>query len=157
MLTSVPTPTPPVVGPVTPAVSGVRGFGHWAAEPTAAAVPLLRSRVRTTLAGWRIAAEIADVLLLAVSELVGNVVVHAADAGRLRVAISLRAGWLQLEVADGAAALPRLPHPRSEVDPDAEDGRGLLIVQLMAAESGGRLSVEADEFGKCVRVRVPAA
>lgn len=172
MLTSTPTPTPPHSGPVGPAgpsdpvglsgpvsaaASRARGFGHWAARPTTATVPLMRSRVRSALDGWQIAGEIADVLLLAVSELVANVVLHAAEAGRLRVGISLRGGWLQLEVADGASSLPRLPHPRGEVDPDAEGGRGLLIVQLMAAESGGRLSFSADEFGKSVRVRVPAA
>lgn len=161
MLTSTTPPMPPTrtsaAGPVTTtAAAPARGFGHWAAEPTAAAVPLIRSRVRTVLEGWQIAAETADLLLLAVSELVGNVVLHAA-VGRMRVGISLRGGWILLEVADEAAPLPRLPHPRGEVDPDAEDGRGLLIVQLMAAESGGELSVRADAFGKSVRVRVPAA
>ncbi|MFE4635802.1 ATP-binding protein [Streptomyces sp. NPDC056773] len=140
-----------------PAASRARGFGRWAAEPTAATVPLIRSRVRSVLDGWEVSAEIADVLLLAVSELVGNVVLHAADAGRLRVGISLRSGWLQLEVTDGSPALPRLPHQRAEVDPDAEDGRGLLIVHLMATGAGGRLSVGVDGFGKSVRVRVPAA
>lgn len=151
----------PTAGPIgdqaaTPA-SRVRGFGRWAAEPTAATVPLIRSRVRSVLDGWEIAAEIADVLLLAVSELAGNVVLHAAGAGRLRVEVSLRGGWLQLDVADGAPALPRLPRPRVEVDPDAEDGRGLLIVQLLAVEGGGQLSLQASEFGKSVRVRVPVA
>ncbi|MFD6889651.1 ATP-binding protein [Streptomyces sp. NPDC059957] len=161
MLTS----TPPATAPAAPAVpaaptapaSPAPGCDHWAAEPTAATVPLIRSRVRSVLDGWEVSAEIADIVLLAVSELVGNVVLHAADAGRLRVGISLRGGWLQLEVADGASSLPRLPHPRGEADPDAEDGRGLLIVHLMAAEVGGQLSVQADEFGKSVRVRVPAA
>ncbi|WP_327250757.1 ATP-binding protein [Streptomyces sp. NBC_01244] len=164
MLTSTPPATQPatqpVVGPTDPApaaASQARGFDHWAAEPTAATVPLIRSRVRSVLDGWEISADIADVLLLAVSELVGNVVLHASDAGRLRVGISLGGGWLQLEVADGAPSLPRLPHPRGEADLDAENGRGLLIVHLMAAEVGGQLSVQADEFGKSVRVRVPAA
>ncbi|WP_407840968.1 ATP-binding protein [Streptomyces sp. DSM 116496] len=143
--------------PGSATTSRARGFGRWAAEPTAATVPLIRSRVRSVLEGWEIAAEIADALLLAVSELVGNVVLHAAGAGRLRVEVSLRGGWLQLEVADGASPPPRLPHPRDEVDQEAESGRGLLIVHLMATEAGGRLSVQADEFGKSVRVRVPAA
>ncbi|WP_371675001.1 hypothetical protein [Streptomyces sp. NBC_01276] len=39
----------------------------------------------------------------------------------------------------------------------AEDGRGLLLVQLPAAEAGGELGVTVDEFGKAVRVSVPAA
>ncbi|MFE4261891.1 ATP-binding protein [Streptomyces sp. NPDC056883] len=174
MLTSTPPTARPAIRPAGPPVADpdapadpdtpgsttaprARGFGRWAAEPTAATVPLIRSRVRSILEGWDIAAEIADVLLLAASELVGNVVLHAAGAGRLRVEVSLRGGWLQLEVADGASPLPRLPHPRDEVDQDAESGRGLLIVHLMATEAGGRLSVRADEFGKSVRVRVPAA
>ncbi|MGW6710514.1 ATP-binding protein [Streptomyces sp. NPDC054956] len=158
MRTSITSPTAPatLAALAAPAASRIRSYGHWAAEPTAATVPLIRSRVRCVLDGWEIAAEIAEVLLLAVSELVGNVVLHAAEAGRLRVGVSLRGGWLQLEVADGASSLPRLPHPRAEVDPDAEGGRGLLIVQLMAAETGGQLSFRADEFGKSVRVRVPA-
>ncbi|MCX4775851.1 ATP-binding protein [Streptomyces sp. NBC_01264] len=170
-----PTSTPPAIQPAirpgavpdaaaadaaataSAAAPRARGFGRWAAEPIAETVPLIRSRVRSVLDGWEICADIADVLLLAASELVGNVVLHAAGAGRLRVEVSLRSGWLQLEVTDGSPSLPRLPQPRGEVDQDSEDGRGLLIVHLMAAEAGGRLSVQADEFGKSVRVRVPAA
>ncbi|MFF1415918.1 ATP-binding protein [Streptomyces sp. NPDC058289] len=169
MLTSTPPAIRPTAHPDTPAdpdtpghptsatAPRARGFGRWAAEPTAATVPVIRSRVRSMLEGWDIADEIADVLLLAVSELVGNVVLHAFGAGRLRVGVSLQGGWLQLEVTDGASPLPRLPHPRDEVDQDAENGRGLLLVHLMATEAGGQLSVQADQFGKSVRVRVPAA
>ncbi|MFJ7265493.1 ATP-binding protein [Streptomyces sp. NPDC099050] len=170
MLTSTPPATRPTTRPTTRPSTGpdapaptpapasrARGFGRWAAEPTAATVPLIRSRVRSVLDGWEVSAEIADVLLLAASELVGNVVLHAGGAGRLRVEVSLRGGWLQLEVADGSPSPPRLPHSRSEVDQDSEGGRGLLIVYLMTTEAGGRLSFQADEFGKSVRVRVPAA
>ncbi|WP_405496817.1 ATP-binding protein [Streptomyces sp. NBC_00096] len=166
MLTST-TPPAPIAG-AAPRVTGAApqptgtasptcGFARWAPDPGAAAVPLMRSRVRAVLDGWRVTAELADVLLLAVSELVGNVVLHAGPVGRMRVGVSLRGGWIQLDVTDGAARLPRLPHPRTEADPDAESGRGLLIVQLMTAEIGGQLSVIAEEFGKTVRVRVPAA
>lgn len=164
MLTSAPPSagpaTAPADAPAAPAdaaTSPACGFARWADGPTAATVPLMRSRVRAVLDDWRVAADIADVLLLAVSELVGNVVLHAADAGRMRVGVSFRGGWLQLDVADTAASLPRLPHPRREADPDAENGRGLLIVQAMAAESGGQLTVMAREFGKSVRVRIPVA
>ncbi|MFG2998617.1 ATP-binding protein [Streptomyces sp. NPDC048340] len=145
------------VSPAAPADPPLH-FVRWAAEPTAATVPLLRSRIRALLEGWEIAADTADVMLLAVSELVANVVLHAAAArGRMRVSARLSGGWLQLEVADRAQGLPRVPDPAAEVDPDAETGRGLLMVQLLAAEVGGRLAVMADSFGTTVRVRVPVA
>ncbi|MER6318968.1 ATP-binding protein [Streptomyces sp. NPDC001581] len=133
----------------------VRSFVHWVADPVAASVPQVRARVRATLEGWRVPCGAADVLLLAVSELVGNVVRHAG-AGRMRVGVAVGGGWLRLEVADRGAGLPRLPAPRAEIDPDSEDGRGLLIVQLMTAELGGELSLMVHEFGKSVRVRIPA-
>ncbi|MEU9085946.1 ATP-binding protein [Streptomyces sp. NPDC048357] len=134
----------------------VRSFVHWVADPVAASVPQVRARVRAALDGWRVPCGAADVLLLAVSELVGNVVRHAG-AGRMRVGVAVGGGWLRLEVADRGAGLPRLPAPRAEIDPDSEDGRGLLIVQLMTAELGGELSVMVHEFGKSIRVRIPAA
>ncbi|WP_369779478.1 ATP-binding protein [Streptomyces sp. R33] len=144
--------------PPAPAPAPVGGFAQWAVEPTAVAVPLLRARVRVVLEGWRIAAGPADVLLLAVSELAGNVVQHAAAAtGRMRVGVTFGGRWLRLEVADRGSRLPRLPHPAIEIDPDAESGRGLLIVRLLAAEAGGELSVMADEFGTFVRVCLPVA
>ncbi|MFB0629329.1 ATP-binding protein [Streptomyces sp. AB3(2024)] len=138
--------------------ASVGTFVHSVAAPTAASVPLVRGRVRAVLEGWRIAADLADTLLLAVSELVGNVVRHAAgETGRMYVRLACDRGWLRLEVADGATALPRLPGPAAAVTRDAEGGRGLLLVQRLAAEAGGELAVTADEFGKSVRVRVPAA
>ncbi|KOU90095.1 hypothetical protein ADK93_09245 [Streptomyces sp. XY58] len=105
---------------------------------------------------WAVPLDTADVLLLAVSELVGNVVRHAGT-GRMRVGVALGAGWLLLDVADRGAGLPRLPAPRAQVDPESESGRGLLIVQLMTSELGGELSFVANEFGKTVRVRIPTA
>ncbi|MFD0141729.1 MULTISPECIES: ATP-binding protein [unclassified Streptomyces] len=134
-----------------------QAFVRWIPGPTAATVPLVRSRVRVLLEGWRITSDATDTLLLAVSELVGNVVRHAAAAtDRMRVAVSRGEGWLRLEVADGAATAPRLREP-AEVDPDSESGRGLLLIQLMTAEAGGELSVLVHDLGKCVRVRLPLA
>ncbi|WP_314241479.1 ATP-binding protein [Streptomyces kutzneri] len=139
----------------TSAVPAVRSFVHWVCDPVAASVPQVRSRVRATLDAWRVPADVVDALLLAVSELVGNVVRHAGGAGRMRVAVAEGGGWFRLEVADRGAGLPRLPAPRSEVGPESEGGRGLLMVQLLMAELGGELSVVAHEFGKAVRVRFP--
>ncbi|MFD9078450.1 ATP-binding protein [Streptomyces erythrochromogenes] len=140
----------------TSVIPVIRRFVHWVADPDVTSVPQVRARVRATLEAWSVPLDAADVLLLAVSELVGNVVRHAG-AGRMRVGVASGAGWLRLDVADQGSGLPRLPAPRAEVDPESEGGRGLLIVQLMAAELGGELSVVAHEFGKSVRVRIPAA
>ncbi|MGW8779687.1 ATP-binding protein [Streptomyces sp. NPDC055796] len=145
---------PSVSAPVAPRV---RGFAHWVAEPEPASVPLLRTRARSVLAGWPVSAEVADVLLLALSELAGNVVRHAPAGGRMRVGLAFGAGWLWLEVADQGARPPRLPDPSEEADPDAESGRGLLIVQLLAAEAGGELTFTASEFGAAARVVLPVA
>lgn len=145
----------PLAAPVCAPVA-VRSFSRWVADPVAAHVPQVRACVRAILTSWLTPRPAAEALLLAVSELVGNVVRHAG-AGRMRVVVSRGGGWLRLEVSDEAAALPRLPSPRAEADLDSEGGRGLLIVQLMAAELGGDLTVVADAFGKSVRVRVPAA
>ncbi|MGW6982050.1 ATP-binding protein [Streptomyces sp. NPDC054932] len=142
----------------TSAAPVVRSFAHWVADPTAASVPQVRSRVRAVLDDWRVVGEVADALLLAVSELVANVVRHAGGgAGRMRVAVAAGGGWVRLEVADRGPGLPRLPAPRAEADPESECGRGLLMVQLLTAELGGELSVVADGFGKSVRVRVPVS
>lgn len=136
--------------------SSVRSFTHWVTDPAPAAVPQVRARVRAMLDAWRVPLDEADALLLTVSELVGNVVRHVG-AGRMRVAVASDGGWLRLEVADPGASLPRLPVPCATVDPDAEDGRGLLMVQLLVAGLGGELAVIADEFGKSVRVCIPAS
>ncbi|WKV75682.1 ATP-binding protein [Streptomyces sp. PCS3-D2] len=139
-----------------PATPAIRRFDQWVADPGAASVPQVRARVRATLSAWAVPLDVTDVLLLAVSELVGNVVRHVG-AGRMRVGVASGAGWLRLDVADQGAGLPRLPAPRVDADPASEGGRGLLVVQLMAAELGGGLCLVVDEFGKTVRLCVPAA
>ncbi|MFJ7157394.1 ATP-binding protein [Streptomyces sp. NPDC101118] len=171
-------------GGATPA-PGPR-LARWASRPTAACVPLLRARVRAALAEWGVSGELADTLLLAVAELAGNAVRHAAPAtDRLRVTLAVGAGRLWLEVEDGDPTPPAIPGPRTAsapcadaaagpgfepafesgfeppagaalaVDPEAEGGRGLLIVGLLVAEARGRLSVRSHRSGKTVRVCVP--
>ncbi|MET9514711.1 ATP-binding protein [Streptomyces sp. NPDC002994] len=132
--------------------SGRRTSAHWSFSPTAAAVPLIRARVRDALEVWRISLDLSDTLLLAVSELATNVVRHAASAtGRLRVTVTFGGGLLRLDVADGDPSLPCV----GPVDLEAEGGRGLAIVGLLAAEAGGGVSVVAGRCGKAVRVCLP--
>lgn len=141
-----------------PPASARRGAGaRWAMEPTVAAVPRVRASVRSVLGGWRIEPDRAEDMLLAVTELVSNAIRHAGATGRLRVAITLAAGWLQLDVADGDSALPPSASEVELSSADAESGRGLVIVDCLAREAGGRLMAFRAGGGKVVRVRIPAS
>jgi anti-sigma regulatory factor (Ser/Thr protein kinase) len=72
---------------------------------------------------------IADATLL-VSELVTNAVTHAGGSIELRA--RLEGPGLHVEVTDGSAVLPR-------VRPPGVDGRGLHIVEALAAAWGANL------------------
>lgn len=69
-------------------------------------------------------------LLLCVSEVVTNAVVHTRSPRRLRV--TQRPGAVRVEVTDGD---PRRPVVRPD-DPTASSGRGLRIVEQLAARWG---------------------
>lgn len=90
-----------------------------------------------------------DDALLVVSELCANALLHGEPPLELRTSIDGSA--LRIEVAnrsraDGAGALAS---PRSMPDPDAVRGRGLAIVERLAADWGwkddaGRTTVWAE-------------
>lgn len=90
-----------------------------------------------------------DDVMLVVSELVGNAVLHtvAADGRQLRVSWDLEADAVVVRVFDGTAELS-LGQPAA---PDAPSGRGLTIVAALARNWG----VQCDERGKQVWARVP--
>jgi anti-sigma regulatory factor (Ser/Thr protein kinase) len=80
-----------------------------------------------------------DVAILLTSELVANAVTHADDgdgeaAGPIWMRLRCAAGELRVEVHDGSPVLPE-PVP-SQADDDAETGRGLMLVDALAAEWG---------------------
>jgi two-component sensor histidine kinase len=68
--------------------------------------------------------------VLVANELVTNAVVHARTD--LRLGVELRGDWLHIAVRDGS---PRLLRTVS-FDPEAEDGRGLRLVELLARAWG---------------------
>ncbi len=76
--------------------------------------------------------DVADDLLLVVSELVTNAVRHGAPPVRLELLAD--DDVVRVAVGDGE---PGLPCPR-DVDDDAEGGRGMVLVDLLATEHGVR-------------------
>lgn len=70
--------------------------------------------------------------LLVLSELVTNAVRYGA--GTLRVVVELRERELHLEVFDAGPGRPE-PQP---LDPDADHGRGLVVVSTVALRWGSR-------------------
>ncbi|GAA0909353.1 ATP-binding protein [Streptomyces thermoalcalitolerans] len=106
--------------------------------PHAARVmPAVRRHVRRVLSGWGLPADAAEDVLLVVSELVTNALVHARPPATLRLRRvpdgACRA--VRVEVTDQGPAAP--PEPCAAPDPD-EHGRGLGIVAALSARCGVR-------------------
>ncbi|WP_148081962.1 ATP-binding protein [Streptomyces botrytidirepellens] len=125
-------------------------------------VPLARHAVRNVLREWEAAPEFIDVALLVVSELVTNVVRHAAVRSP-EASISLRTekGVLVLAVSDTHPYVPvplqaAAPH-RQEGDGSLGLGLGLRIVQNLANGCGGSLHMVRDQDTgvKTITARLP--
>lgn len=124
-----------------------------AAEPAKdARVPLIpgpdaasvaRAHLRAAISSWRLSVDV-DVAVLLVSELVTNAVTHGDDStgtrggtgGGTGVTMLVRCSGkeLRVEVHDGSR---EMPVPVSlEVSDDSETGRGLMLVDTLAADWG---------------------
>ncbi|MFE5582695.1 ATP-binding protein [Kitasatospora sp. NPDC056531] len=82
---------------------------------------------------------IAETVVLVVSELVTNAVVHTGCPAVLRLCLPLadgaaQAGPLRVEVADASQAAPAPRH--AGADEDATNGRGLELVELLCERWG---------------------
>ena len=106
-------------------------------EPDPSSVPQAREFVRSLLSDWR-AEHLFDEASLIVTELAANAVVHARSPYEVRLTLS--AGRLRIEVADGDPGTPE-PQPFSAV---AETGRGIVLVSAISASWG----IEAQPDGK---------
>ncbi|MFI0714203.1 ATP-binding protein [Streptomyces inhibens] len=94
-------------------------------------VPLAREFARKALADWDLE-HLADDVLLCVSELATNALLHGVPPGRgYRLWLSLEEdGMVRVEVHDSGDGEPRVPVPYDEVEGEA--GRGLLLVSALA-------------------------
>ncbi|MGX1541137.1 ATP-binding protein [Streptomyces adustus] len=122
------------------------------------AIPAKPSSVRTArlvARAWsrrcRLPDELTDTVLILMSELCTNAVLH----GRCE-SISVRGRWMQstgelrFEVDDHSPAPhPTVQHPSA----GAESGRGLLLVDVLMAQLGGAWGFTAD--GSCAWCRFP--
>ena len=118
---------------------------HWPLHDTlilgaqANAVPSARAHLRQLLSGWG-QAEIGPDAGVVASELVTNSVVASAE---LRLAVAPVLVWLGsdshcllLAVADASAR----PPVRLNLEPDAEGGRGLALVEALSSRWGWHLT-----------------
>ncbi|MEU9124624.1 ATP-binding protein [Streptomyces sp. NPDC048506] len=95
-------------------------------------VPLAREFARTVIADWDLRQR-ADDIVLCVSELATNALLHGVPPGRgYRLWLTLGAadGPLRVEVHDSGDGEPRVSG--AVVGEEAESGRGLLLVQALA-------------------------
>lgn len=98
-------------------------------------VPLAREFARTVLAEWDLERR-ADDVLLCVSELATNALLHGVPPGReYRLHLSLgEGGLLRVEVHDSGDGEPRVPV--QDAAAEEECGRGLLLVSALADKWG---------------------
>jgi anti-sigma regulatory factor (Ser/Thr protein kinase) len=108
----------------------------WSFTRGAQAPGRARRLLRDQMAGWGVDKDAADVAELLVSELVTNSVRHACrPTGRL-IAVGAELDpdrLLRVEVADASDVPPVL---RTQSGPEAEGGRGLVLVAALAADWG---------------------
>jgi serine phosphatase RsbU (regulator of sigma subunit)/anti-sigma regulatory factor (Ser/Thr protein kinase) len=133
-------------GPVPVGGSRVDAAMTLPAEPASGAAA--RRFVQHTLAGVRADQERLDTLVLLCNELVTNAVLHAAAPSEVRV--RLRDGLVRLEVHDPS---PQLPTPRAQ-DPDATNGRGMLLVDALADDWGVDRGDGLPDVGKTVWIEL---
>lgn len=101
--------------------------------------------------GFPYGTQVSETVAVAVAELAANAVTHGRVAGRdFAVTLSLRdaAATLRVEVADTLTEAWPTATPPPAADPEAETGRGLLLVDAPAARWG--VTARTDGPGKAV-------
>ncbi|MEU7468098.1 ATP-binding protein [Streptomyces sp. NPDC044984] len=91
----------------------------------------VRRIVRSFLCEWEMTG-LSDAVELGVTELLANVVRHVPDRRCALLLLRLPAG-VRVEVTDGSDGIPRVP---VELEPDAENGRGLALLAAVTDRWG---------------------
>jgi anti-sigma regulatory factor (Ser/Thr protein kinase) len=97
---------------------------------TLAAAAQARAEIEETLRAWRVPLD-PEIPVLLTSELVANAVTHGAGK-HVILAVSYGCDELRVDVHDASGDLPVL----ADVPPEAESGRGLLLVTSLSSEWG---------------------
>ncbi|MFD3534943.1 ATP-binding protein [Streptomyces sp. NPDC058664] len=121
-----------------------------------ASVPAARRYVADVLTDWGLdgTADTADSIRLIVSELTTNAVLHTlGQSPTFTVDVRLeREERLHIGVTDSDPRRPR----RLPAAVQQDNGRGMVIIRVLAAEAGGRLSVTPTaDGGKTVWITLP--
>ncbi len=103
----------------------------WTVWRVPQAVGQARRFTRRTLRAWGIPADAMDAVLLVVSELVTNALVHTD--GRVRLDLTLVNHRMRVAVTDSSARTPVKP---TSIGWEATGGRGILLVEAMSATWG---------------------
>ncbi|MFF2407771.1 ATP-binding protein [Streptomyces sp. NPDC058092] len=122
------------------------GVWRFTAPAVDVSVPQARHAVRDLLnrQGVPLDADVAEGLLLIVSELVTNAVKHAALLSpELAVEVAVGAEWVRVSVEDNHPYRPTA----LETDYAQTGGRGLLLVREITREAGGACDVEHTAGG----------
>ncbi|MEU6576701.1 SpoIIE family protein phosphatase [Streptomyces sp. NPDC046805] len=103
----------------------------WTVWRVPEAVAHARRFTRRALRTWGVPADQKDAVLLVVSELVTNALVHTE--GQIRLDLTRVNHRLRVSVADGS---PRTPVKPTSISWEATGGRGILLVEAMSAAWG---------------------
>jgi anti-sigma regulatory factor (Ser/Thr protein kinase) len=110
----------------------------FAAEPSAPSAA--RAWMTGLLDRWE-ASSLSETAALLTSELVSNAVRHARSGPAITAAMT--DGFLEVGVTDGG--MDGVPHVLSIADPTAVSGRGMAIVEALAADWGVNVLPEAKQ------------
>ncbi|WP_345622503.1 ATP-binding protein [Streptomyces ziwulingensis] len=141
--------------PADPDPLPYEGVWRFTAPCVEASVPQARRAVRDLLLrqGVPVSRDVADGMLLIVSELVTNAVRHAAVLSpTFAVEVAVGADWLRVSVEDNHPYRPTA----LVTDHGQTGGRGLLLVREITREAGGACDVaRTANGGKVIWAALP--